>query len=193
MILISIALFALSGKQILLVRKKVKIAKSECSLHSGPYHEPSPRDRRFSSFAKALLLPNGVKSQSGPPPASLQPNTNSADPFASQFKGLEPLAPIHTRDVLDVDVEVDAESLEITHIASEEPSPFASPLSPVTLDRSGSSSDQGPLRRTSSRFDSIHWKYAKFALLCTIVLFITWVRFCRPGETAISTPCVGPN
>lgn len=30
-------------------------------------------------------------------------------------------------------------------------------------------------RRRSTRFEAMHWKYAKFALLCTMVLFITWI------------------
>lgn len=171
MILTSLVLFALSGKQILLVRKKIKVAKSESGLHQAP----PPRDRRFSSVAKAWLSPN-VRPESRLP---VQTANNAISPFPRDYKPLEPLAPIHSRELRD----------------SEEGSPFATPASPFStpvspfttpappfvtptptstgIDRLGS--DRGPLRKMPSRFDRIHWKYAKFAFLCTIVLLITWV------------------
>lgn len=155
MILISISLFALSGKQILRVRRKVRVAKSECVLHREPYQEAPPRERRLSCFARAYMSP---AAQPGTGSPDSLPN-RASDPFSPEFEGLEPPAPIQSREISESD--------------SRGVSPFATPTSPITLERSGS--DQGPTRRSSSRFDRIHWKYAKFAFLCTIVLFITWV------------------
>ncbi|KIX02055.1 uncharacterized protein Z518_07994 [Rhinocladiella mackenziei CBS 650.93] len=149
MILISIFLFALSGKQILLVRKKVKTAKSEMVEHREPRQDPSPRDRRLSGVARAFMSPTLNR---GPGPSPMTSNT-PLNPF---LKGLEPLAPIRSREVPE----------------PQGPSLLGTPSSPP-IGRSGS--DRGLSRRSSSRFDRIHWKYAKFAFLCTIVLFITWV------------------
>ena len=98
-----------------------------------------------------------------------------------QFKGLEPLsqlATIRSREEL----EPEQQSQAGLYRPPTSSSPFGTwnPATPGTLDRS--TSDQSMLqiheqtvRRSSSRFDQIHWKYAKFALLCTLVLFITWV------------------
>ncbi|KIW73665.1 hypothetical protein, variant [Phialophora macrospora] len=204
-ILIAIFLFVLSGKQILLVRKKVKNAKANCVLHRedppdpGPDGFPPPRERRFSSFARAFIAP--PRSQSSGPTvtkaATTASNGDQSDPSTSaELKGLEPLAPIHSHEAHDLESHAERDSQEHEHehehehdsSTSEHPPSFFAPWSPVsptvTLDRSPS--DQAilgpneqfqfpPSRRSSSRFDRIHWKYAKFAFLCTIVLFITWV------------------
>ncbi|OAP57981.1 hypothetical protein AYL99_07071 [Fonsecaea erecta] len=183
-ILIAIFLFALSGKQILLVRHKVKSAKAECALHRD---EPDPegnapqRDRRFSSFARGFMSAaatrrNSIRTDvSGAAANTHHSRLSDPDPEPSlpEFNGFEPLAPVHSREVLD---------LESQNASSHEFSIFATPGSPtMTLGRSGSDQtmlrgpDQFSPRKSSSRFDRIHWKYAKFAFLCTIVLFITWV------------------
>ncbi|EXJ73008.1 uncharacterized protein A1O5_04157 [Cladophialophora psammophila CBS 110553] len=175
-ILVAIFLFALSGKQILLVRRKVKSAKAECVLHRdepGPDGNTPQRDRRFSAFARAFMAAAPVTRESGRSNVTTGNSEPEPEPTSPEFKGFEPLAPIHSREVLDL------ESQNLSH----ESSIFAAPGSPtVTLDRSGSDqtmlrgpADQFLPRRSSSRFDRIHWKYAKFAFLCTIVLFITWV------------------
>lgn len=169
MILISLILFALSGKQILLVRKKIQVAKSESGLHQ----DPPPRDRRVSSFAKAFMSPS-TRFESRLP---VQTEHNTMNPFPREYKGLEPLAPIHSREVRDseeaspLDPPASPFSAPISPLASPPPA-FITPTS-TGMDRLGS--DRGPLRKMPSRFDRIHWKYAKFAFLCTIVLLITWV------------------
>ncbi|KIW25016.1 uncharacterized protein PV07_10692 [Cladophialophora immunda] len=191
-ILVAIFLFALSGKQILLVRRKVKSAKAECALHRDddpvPEGNPPQRDRRFSSFARAFMsaaTPTTTRESDRSNAYCNNNNTSSPgpgpepEPSSPEFKGFEPLAPIYSREVLDLESQSARPS---SH--SHESSIFATPGSPtVTLDRSGSDqtmlrgapADPFPPRKASSRFDRIHWKYAKFAFLCTIVLFITWV------------------
>lgn len=174
---------------------------------ASPEGAPPPRERRFSSFAKAFLAPSSTRDSGRT--ATTRTLTNDqplADPSTSaELKGLEPLAPIHSHEVLDLEAQATG------HNSHQSSSPSTSydraltlvesttwatsqsvPISP--LDRSAS--DQPVLRspqynnsasnqptnstsrRPSSRFDRIHWKYAKFAFLCTIVLFITWV--CLP-------------
>ena len=155
------------------------------------YQEPPPRDRRFSSVAKAFLSPR-TRSESRLPIQSANITTN---PFPREYKGLEPLAPVHSREARDSE---DASPLDTPA------SPFSMPISPLPpytppcitptptstgLDRLGS--DRGPLRKMPSRFDRIHWKYAKFAFLCTIVLLITWVCCLRFPSTTASWS--GPN
>ncbi|KIY00242.1 uncharacterized protein Z520_03927 [Fonsecaea multimorphosa CBS 102226] len=196
-ILVAIFLFALSGKQILLVRRKVKSAKAECAL---PCDEPglegnSPqRDRRFSSFARAFMSSTATATRRdlvrsevpGSTTTSNRHHNGDADRVpdheSPEFKGFEPLVPIYSREVLDLESQNGSSSHEFSISTA---AATATPGSPtVTLDRSGSDqtmlrvTDQFPPRKSSSRFDRIHWKYAKFAFLCTIVLFITWV--CPP-------------
>ncbi|KIW78983.1 hypothetical protein Z517_08823 [Fonsecaea pedrosoi CBS 271.37] len=186
-ILVAIFLFALSGKQILLVRRKVKSAKAECVLYQdepGPNACPPPRERRFSSFARAFMSSTPSATRDSDRSNVPYSNNNNAgpEPSSPEFKGFEPLAPIHSREVLDLESQSHHPP---SSPPSHESSIVATPGSPtVTLDRSGSDQTMlrgvapdrfPPRRRSSSRFDRIHWKYAKFAFLCTIVLFITWV------------------
>jgi hypothetical protein len=142
--------------------------------------------------------------------ATTTSNGDQSDPSTSaEFKGLEPLAPIHSHEALDLETHTERDSHDHDHDHEHDSSPsehspsFSAPWSPVsptvTLDRSPS--DQAmlgpgeqfqfqfpPSRRSSSRFDRIHWKYAKFAFLCTIVLFITWV--CSTRYTVIFSVCL---
>ncbi|ETI21487.1 hypothetical protein G647_07834 [Cladophialophora carrionii CBS 160.54] len=196
---VSIAIFflALSGKQILRVRNSVKSAKAQSALHReelalGTDGFPVPRERRFSSFARAFIGPT-VSLESGGSVVTATNGEQSSQLPSPQFKGLEPLsplAPIQSRELLDLERQLQGgpyaqESLYQTTTSS---SPFGTwhPTSPAgTLGRSPSdqpilqNSEQISSRRSSSRFDRIHWKYAKFALLCTLVLFVTWFR-CYP-------------
>lgn len=113
--------------------------------------------------------------------------TDSKQPgpsVSADFKDLEPFAPIHSHEVLDLESHTDYwEPSSVNEPPLSNGScPPGSPT--MTLDRSASNhpiltrndSERNPSRRSPSRFDSLHWKYAKFAFLCTIVLFITWVR-----------------
>jgi hypothetical protein len=200
---IAILFLALSGKQILRVRKSVKSAKAKSALHSeepavDPDGFPLPRERRFSSFARAFMAPI-VSRESGRSVATTSNSEQNSQLPSPQFEGhepLSPLAPIQSREVLDLEPQLQAgphrqESLYQTSTSS---SPFGNwnPTSPTgALDRSASdqpilqNNEQTALRRSSSRFDRIHWKYAKFALLCTLVLFVTWVRSNRPISSCV--------
>ncbi|KAK7892637.1 hypothetical protein LTR67_006872 [Exophiala xenobiotica] len=150
MILISICLFALSGKQILQVRKKLKVAT--CEFESGEtVCSAEPKDRRFSTFARSFM--SRTFSADSQLPAEPQ-STFSFDP---ESKALEPLAPTRSREVL----------------GTADISPVAASIIPI-LDRQPSEHSKSR-NKAASRFDKIHWKYAKFAFLCTVVLFITWV------------------
>ncbi|KAI1611712.1 hypothetical protein EDD36DRAFT_466642 [Exophiala viscosa] len=153
MIFISICLFALSGKRVLRVRKKLKSAQSS-QLNSADEDRPtSPtRERHFSTFARSFMS-RTTTSDSGPSPNTGQ-STTKAQP---DLKGLEPLGPIHSHEKLDTS------TVE----------PQTAPQSPI-LNRETSKQSR-TRNRTASRFDKIHWKYAKFAFLCTVVLFITWI------------------
>jgi hypothetical protein len=152
MILISICLFALSGKQILQVRKKLKVAT--CEFESGEtVCSAEPKDRRFSTFARSFM--SRTFSADSQLPAEPQ-STFSFDP---ESKALEPLAPTRSREVL----------------GTADISPVAASIIPI-LDRQPSEHSKSR-NKAASRFDKIHWKYAKFAFLCTVVLFITWVCF----------------
>jgi hypothetical protein len=164
MILMSVFLFALSGKKILLVRRKLKAANSEFGLHRELCEGPPTRHRGFSSFGTACMSPT-VSAGSGR--LTLVSNI-TPDPFSPNFKGLEPLTPTHCREV--------PYSLEL--------SPFATNAS-LPLDRY--TSNQGLLRKRAAKFDRIYWKYAKFAFLCTLVLLITWV--CCLEASSCGTPC----
>jgi hypothetical protein len=79
--------------------------------------------------------------------------------FDPESKALEPLAPTRSREVL----------------GTADISPVAASIIPI-LDRQPSEHSKSR-NKAASRFDKIHWKYAKFAFLCTVVLFITWVCF----------------
>jgi hypothetical protein len=166
----SVFLFALSGKKILLVRRKLKAAKSEFGLHRELCEEPPTRHRGFSSFGTACMSPT-VSAGSGRLPLV---SNITPDPFSPKFKGLEPLTPTHSREV--------PYSLEL--------SPFATNASPP-LDRY--TSNQGLLRKRAARFDSIYWKYAKFAFLCTLVLLITWVCCLEASSCGTLTPSLLSN
>ena len=171
-------------------------AKAKSLLHQeertlSPDGLPLPRERRFSSFARAFMSPTTSK-ESGPPNATTSNREQNHQPSSPQFNGLEPhspLEPIQSREVLDLEEQLQAgpypqESLYQTPTPS---SPFGTWNPPIAaLDRSASdqamlrSNEQTPSRRASSRFDRIHWKYAKFAVLCTVVLFVTWVGTIQP-------------
>lgn len=155
MIFISLCLFALSGKQILQVRRKLKVAN--CEFDSGEtVCSIKAKDRRFSDFARAFMS-RTLSTDSRIPPATA---SNSSKPEA-EHTAFEPLAPINSREELDPN--------------DVSPTTTATSISPI-LDQPAS--EKGRTRaKTASRFDKIHWKYAKFAFLCTVVLFITWVCF----------------
>lgn len=156
MIFISLCLFALSGKQILRVRKKLKLAKSS-QFDSSDESYPTDRngDRRFSIFARSIMSRTITATTS-----DSTPQIRFGDGTANVQPDLENLAPIHCREKLD------------THNTANL-APLPTPPSPV-LDRQVSEQSRAR-NRTASRFDQIHWKYAKFAFLCTIVLLVTWI------------------
>lgn len=150
MILLSLCLFALSGKQILQVRKKLKVAK--CEFDSGEtVCSAEPKDRRFSTFARSFMSRTFSADSQTPaePQSTFSPETES--------KVLEPLAPVRSREVL----------------GTADISPVAASIFPI-LDRQPSEQSKSR-NKAASRFDKVHWKYAKFAFLCTVVLFITWI------------------
>ncbi|KAK4948031.1 hypothetical protein LTR10_013085 [Elasticomyces elasticus] len=153
MIFISICLFALSGKRVLRVRKNLKSAQSSQLNSAGEDCPISPtHERRFSVFARSFMS-RTTTGDAGPPPGAGDTTTN-AQPA---LKGLEPLAPIHLREKLDT-VDVERQTTPQSPMLNRQPS------------------EQNWTRnKMASRFDKIHWKYAKFAFLCTVVLFITWI------------------
>ncbi|EXJ55930.1 hypothetical protein A1O7_08861 [Cladophialophora yegresii CBS 114405] len=197
---VSIAIFflALSGKQILRVRKSVKSAKAESALHREepaprPDGDSLPRERRFSRLVRAFTGPT-VSLEPVQSVATTANGEQSSQLPPVQFKGLGPFstpALIQPCEVLDFQRQLEEglypqESLYQTSTSS---TPFGTwhPTSPTgALDRTFSdqpilqNNGQTSSRRPSSRFDRIHWKYAKFALLCTLVLFVTWVRSIYP-------------
>lgn len=150
-ILTSLSLFALSGKSILRVRQRLNAVKVKSPLHQRAGGE----DNYVEAFR-----PNGVTSsnhssdQERPSQVAFHEPEFSDDPNS---KDLQPLAPTYSQE------------LSISRSSSNQIAPG------VGRERALSTTSQTPLRRTPSRFDAVHWKYAQFAFLYTIVLLITWV------------------
>lgn len=147
MILCSILLFVLSGRRILHVRAKVNEAQIKEDVEQPGRKSSIPKLRRFS--------------WSKPTDSDLEPISNTSS---------------------SVPPDVDVPEVHHHEIGHE--------LTPP--DRTGSARSSAPEfqrpsidsstafaahahRRRSTRFEAMHWKYAKFAFLCTLVLFITWI------------------
>ncbi|KAJ9602712.1 hypothetical protein H2200_012906 [Cladophialophora chaetospira] len=182
---VAILFLALSGKQILRVWQNVKAAKGESDLHReepaiGPDGFPLPQERRFSSFARAFMAPTRRESVVTKPKDNLSGQIPS--PQLNGHDSLSPLAIIRSHD--SEPRRTGSYPQESLYHSPSSSAPFGTwnPATPPgTLDRSASDQsmlqnhEQSLSRRSSSRFDRIHWKYAKFALLCTLVLFVTWI------------------
>jgi hypothetical protein len=212
-LLVSLCCLALSGKQIWRVRNKVKAAKVEWMLGSarrGVDIEGAtmamPRDRRFSTL-RAFLTPAATQDSVLPVNSNCERGWQRR-PSVPGAKLSTSLAPIECRDnSLDTENQFPP-TTDMSRRNTRPASPQLSPLSeqsqtwheptPIgSLDRA--TSDRSVLQhvpttaqlstRRSSRFDRLHWKYAKFAILCTLVLFITWVRMTflfRPHESKLN-------
>ncbi|KIW16333.1 hypothetical protein PV08_06384 [Exophiala spinifera] len=160
MIFTSICLFALSGKQILQVRKKLKIASCKFDSREAVC-SPEARERRFSISARAFISRTFSTDSRIPPSLS----TNSFKPEVEHVT-IERVVPVHSREELDPNDVLPNMIMTTTTTTMASTLPILDP----------SSSEKGRSRaKTASRFDKIHWKYAKFAFLCTVVLFITWI------------------
>lgn len=152
MILGSIMLFVLSGRRILHVRAKV--------LKAQAMHETEQKPRRFSvgqfSWMKSIS-----RSEADQP---LSNSSNSIPPRGEE----EPPTPTPWNATSGAHTDPEELMEAPTHTDSMDTS------TSCTIGRS-SYDTTTHLRHRHTRFDTMHWKYARFAFLCTIVLFITWV------------------
>lgn len=151
-ILSSLLLFALSGKNILQVRRRLHAVKV-----TNPLHQYSGRLDSNSEWYRPDGIPESISSSdqdNRPSQVAFTEPDYSEDP---QTKDLQRLAPTRSID---------------TQPAR---SPSDQYMAQIRRERTQSTTSQTALRKTPSRFDAAHWKYAQFAFLYTIVLLITWV------------------
>ena len=150
-ILTSLSLFALSGKSILRVRQRLNAVKVK-----SPLHQQLSGDHNYDEGYRpnGTLDPNSTLEHERPSQVVFHEPDFSDDPNS---KDLQPLAPTYSRE------------MSISRSSSNQIAPG------IGRERTLSTTSQTPLRRTPSRFDAVHWKYAQFAFLYTIVLLITWV------------------
>lgn len=154
MIFFSLLLFALSGRRILRVRAKVNKAQARL--------QPEQSDR--NSFRNFRRL-SGSKSP-------IRTNTNNTSHITDSHTprtGSE----LVSRQVTDMR---DPQSIETaTTIAPSDSANSTAPFREQLSHESYFDSRPTIQRTKSARFETVHWKYAKFTFLCTIVLFITWI------------------
>jgi hypothetical protein len=167
MILISLTLFALSGKRILLVRKGLRVTELESPLHN---RSCRPRERVVSSFSR-------------PTPLLFAPNSRGGSVVGSPSLVTTP----GHFDMKELPLQSPAICRGYGSLISS-----SAPSSP--RHETWSTAQFSP-QKLYSRFDSVAWKYAKFAFLYTLVLIITWVRVLttslyRPHQSANQLPQV---
>lgn len=170
MIVCSLALFALSGRRILQIRAQVSRVQAIC--------EPDRPERdgklsissiRHFSFAKpGLRVETHTSSQ-------LSNSSNCRRDDVADL--ISPLPELNRPDCTGTSRLTLTDSADLE--SETHASPARIPTATGTTQRGMHGSvDSPPLdlhRRRSVRFDTMHWKYARFAFLCTLVLFITWV------------------
>lgn len=163
----SLSLFALSGKSIILVRRRLNAVKTK-----NPLHQSSGRPDPEPDWCRADGIPESTSS-------------SDQDSRPAQVAFSEPN---YSQDLHSNDLQQLAPSHSIEAQLARSPSyQFAAN---IRRERTHSTTSQTALRKTPSRFDAAHWKYAQFAFLYTIVLLITWVPISvnRVYNTFIAPP-----
>lgn len=152
-LLCSVVLFALCGSRIMRTRAQVRRVQSIC------YTENQPRKFSMASFG-SLAWQNTRRKSFG---SHDQPSFVN---LSFGFNGREEEVPV----ILTPPTRIHSkpELLVISDYASSNDS-AGSPS------RHRSMSEPTALLRRSSRFENMHWKYARFAVLCCFVLLVTWV------------------
>lgn len=192
-ILCSIFFFSLSGRRIIHIRKKVNRAQG---IHDDmdDHHEHkflfSPhRHFSFSNHMPRRTRSNDTSNTGGNhAPFAVGPHEDQV-PISPLTSTAPPIPAIYSRH----------SDSSLIRVQTIEPSTSAGSYEPIVARHQTINSVVNPpieheaphRRRRSTRFDTAHWKYARFALLCTLVLFITWVpisinrvynNFINPGR-----------
>lgn len=152
MIASSILLFVLSGKRILHIRDKVNEAQNNESHARKHRKNSTPSLRRYAWPVRA----SDTEANQNSDLSTSMPGTSEEE------YSIDPTAPDQH------------EPHRLTSTRTESAKSSAATIPRTSFD-SGTAFGGQTLRRRSTRFETMHWKYAKFAILCTLVLLVTWI------------------
>lgn len=148
-----VILFSLSGSRIMRTRARVRRVQSLC--------QPKQRTRKasvtsFRSYIWHSTKVNSLSSVQQPIYDELRINANGTG-------GVEPISLVAPTRVHSAP----------EHLIAPIHSDTGNSTSSQVLDRLRSELDSST--RRASRFEAMHWKYARFASLCCFVLLVSWV------------------